>query len=62
MDAGVKTPQCAHLSSHFCISNTKINLIRILICRRFRSGQRDRDYTLAHAAAKGDKYKANCEW
>jgi len=38
MDAGVKTPQCPHLSSHFCISNTTINLIRVLIYRRFRSG------------------------
>ena len=38
MDAGVVTPQCPHLSSHFCISNT-INLIRVLICRRFRSGR-----------------------
>ena len=39
MDAGVKTPQCPHLSSHFCISSTTINLIRVLICRRFRSGR-----------------------
>jgi len=39
MDAGVKTSQCPHLSSHFCISNTTINLICILICRRFRSGR-----------------------
>jgi len=30
MDAGVKTPQCPHLSSHFCISSTTINLIRVL--------------------------------
>jgi len=36
MDAGVKTPRCPHLSSHFCISSTSINLIRVLICRRFR--------------------------
>ena len=33
-----KTPQCPHLSSHYCISNTTINLFRVLICRRFRSG------------------------
>jgi len=26
MDAGVKTPQCPHLSVHFCISSTTINL------------------------------------
>jgi len=39
MDAGVKTPQCPHLSTHFCISNTTINLILVLICRRFRSGR-----------------------
>ena len=39
MDAGVKTPQCPHLSSHFCISSTTINLIRVLICHRFQSGQ-----------------------
>jgi len=25
MNAGVKTPQCPHLSSHFCISSTTIN-------------------------------------
>jgi len=37
MDAGVKTPQCPHLSSHFYLSNTTINLIRVLICRRFCS-------------------------
>jgi len=39
MDAGDKTPHCPHLSSHFCISSTSINLIRVLICRRFRSGR-----------------------
>ena len=39
MDAGVKTLQCPHLSNHFCISSTTINLIRVLICRRFRSGR-----------------------
>jgi len=39
MDAGVKKPQCPQLSSHFCISNTTINLIRVLICRRFQSGR-----------------------
>jgi len=33
------TPQCSHLSSHFCISNTTINLILELICCRFRSGR-----------------------
>jgi len=30
-----KTPKCPHLSSDFCISSTTINLIRVLICRRF---------------------------
>jgi len=39
MDAGVKTPQCPHLSIHFCISSTTINLIRVLICRRFWSSR-----------------------
>jgi len=34
-----KTPHYPHLSSHFCISSTTINLIRVLICRRFRSGR-----------------------
>jgi len=34
-----KTPQCPHLSSHFCISSTSVNLIRVLICRRFQSGR-----------------------
>jgi len=34
-----KTPQCAHLSCHFCTSSTSVNLIRILICCRFRSGK-----------------------
>jgi len=29
MDAGVKTPNCLHLSIHFCISSTTINLIRV---------------------------------
>ena len=37
MDSGVKHLECPHLSSHFCISSTLINLIRVLICRRFRS-------------------------
>jgi len=34
-----KIPQCPHLSSHFCVSSTSMNLIRVLICRRFRSGR-----------------------
>jgi len=34
-----KTLQCPHLSSQFCISSTSINLIRMLICRRFQSGR-----------------------
>jgi len=33
-----KTPQCLHLSSHYCVTNTTINLFYKLICHRFRSG------------------------
>jgi len=41
MDAGVKTPQCPHLSSHYSLLHidTIINLFRVLICRRFQSGR-----------------------
>jgi len=36
-----KTPQCTHLSSHFCISSTSINLIRAL----WPNGWTDQDET-----------------
>jgi len=34
-----KTPQCPHLSSHYCITHTTVQLFRVLICHRFRSGR-----------------------